>query len=110
MYGKNRVGKFYCFCEVKSEITSRREAQDFPGGLMVKTLPSSTGGVGLIPGWGAKIPGDSWPKNQNPKQKQYNNKFNEGFKKKKKRGSTESMRSGSVSCSVMSDSLQAHGL
>ena len=52
---------------------------------MVKTLPSSTGGAGLIPGWGAKIPNDSWPKNQNQKQKQYYNKFNEGFKKKKRR-------------------------
>ena len=29
---------------------------DFPGGLVVKTLPSNAGGVGLIPGHRAKIP------------------------------------------------------
>ena len=32
---------------------------------MVKTSPSNTGGVGSIPGQGAKIPHASWPKNQN---------------------------------------------
>ena len=29
---------------------------DFPGGPVVRTLPSSGGGTGLIPGWGIKIP------------------------------------------------------
>ena len=29
---------------------------DVPGGPMVKTLPSNAGGVGSIPGQGAKIP------------------------------------------------------
>ena len=29
---------------------------DFPGGPVVEALPSSAGGVGLIPGWGAKDP------------------------------------------------------
>ena len=47
---------------------------------MVKTSPSSAGGVGLIPGQGAKIPRASGPKNQNIKQKQYGNKFNKDFK------------------------------
>ena len=37
---------------------------DFPGGPVVKTLPSSGEGVGLIPGRGARIPFASWPKNQ----------------------------------------------
>ena len=37
------------------------------------------GGAGLIPGPGDKIPHVSWPKNQNIKQKQYGNKFNNGF-------------------------------
>ena len=36
---------------------------------MVKISPSNAGGVGSIPGWGAKIPHDS-PKKQNIKQKQ----------------------------------------
>ena len=47
---------------------------------MVKTLPSNAGGVGSIPGGGAKIPHALWPKNQNIKQKQYFNKFNKDFK------------------------------
>ena len=50
----------------------------FPGGPVVKTSPSNTGGAGSIPGWGAKIPHASRPKNQ--KQKQYCNKFNKDFK------------------------------
>ena len=29
---------------------------DFPGDPVVKTWPPKAGGVGLIPGWGAKIP------------------------------------------------------
>ena len=40
-------------------------------------------GMGLIPGWGAKIPHASWPKNQNIKQKQYWNKCNKDLKEKK---------------------------
>ena len=47
---------------------------------MVKTLPSNAGGMGSIPGWGAKIPHASRPKNQNIKQKRYCNKFNKDFK------------------------------
>ena len=42
-------------------------AGDFPGGPMVKTLPSNAGIVGSIPGQGAKIPHVSWPKK--PKHK-----------------------------------------
>ena len=53
---------------------------DFPGGSVVKTLPSDAGGAGSIPGQGAKIPHASWPKNQNIKPKQYCNKFNKDFK------------------------------
>ena len=29
---------------------------NLPGGPVVKTLPSSAGGVGSIPGWGDEIP------------------------------------------------------
>ena len=36
---------------------------DFPGGPVLKTLPSNAQGLGSIPGWGAKIPHVSWPKN-----------------------------------------------
>ena len=34
----------------------------FPGGPVVKTLPSNTGDLALIPGQGAKIPYASGPK------------------------------------------------
>ena len=32
------------------------KAWDFPGGPVVKNLPSNAGDVGLIPDWGTKIP------------------------------------------------------
>ena len=48
---------------------------------MVKTLPSTAGGAGSVPGWRAKIPHALWPKKQNIKQKQYCNKLNKEFKK-----------------------------
>ena len=48
---------------------------------MVRTSPSNAGGLGSIPGQGAKIPNASWPKNQNIKQpKQYCNKLMKTFK------------------------------
>ena len=34
----------------------RITSQDFPSGPVVKTLPSSSGGAGSIPGRGTKIP------------------------------------------------------
>ena len=53
---------------------------DFPGGLVVKTLLSSTGSEGSITGQGAKIPHAVQPESQNLKQKQYCNRFNKDFK------------------------------
>ena len=53
---------------------------DFPGGPVIKTLPSNAGGVGSIPGQGAKISHASWPKKQNMKQKKYCNKFYKDFR------------------------------
>ena len=50
---------------------------------MVKTLPSNASGggrAGSIPGWGAKTPHASKPKNPNIKQKRCCNKFNKDFK------------------------------
>ena len=38
---------------------------DFPGGTVVKTLPSNAGAVGSIPGQGAYISHASWLKNSN---------------------------------------------
>ena len=54
--------------------------RDFPGGPVVKTLPSNAGCAGLIPGQGAKIPHAWRPRNQHIKQKQYCNKLNKNFK------------------------------
>ena len=53
---------------------------DYPGGPVVKTSPSNARGAASIPGWGAKIPHASRPKNQNIKPKQYCNKLNKDFK------------------------------
>ena len=36
--------------------TLKKMDWDFPGGPVVKTLPSNAGGMGPIPGWGTKIP------------------------------------------------------
>ena len=34
---------------------SQNIARDFPGGIVVKTLPPNAGGTGSIPGWGTKV-------------------------------------------------------
>ena len=48
---------------------------------MVKTLPSSTRGMGSIPGPGAEIPHALRPRNQNIKKREkFCNKFNKDFK------------------------------
>ena len=44
------------FMGVMEEVIKARlekKARDFPGGPVVKTLPSSARGVGSIPGWGS---------------------------------------------------------
>ena len=33
-----------------------RQCRGFPGGPVVKNLPCTAGDLGLIPGWGTKIP------------------------------------------------------
>ena len=75
----------------KEVLTQKAIYGDFPSRPVDKASPSNAGGAGLIPGYRAKIPHASWPKNQNIKQKQYCNKFNKGFEngphqKKKKKG------------------------
>ena len=60
--GLQRVGHYLVtkqqqtFSNIYLTLTSNLLAQDFPGGPVVKTLPSNAEGVGLIPGWAAKIP------------------------------------------------------
>ena len=56
---------------------------DFPGGPVVKTLPSNADGAGSIPGQGTGILYALWLQNKQTKrpikQKQYFNKFNKDF-------------------------------
>ena len=40
---------------------TKKSLKDFPGGLVVKSLPPKPGGASLIPGGGAKIPHAKWP-------------------------------------------------
>ena len=65
--------------EICRETRKKSQEGDFPVGPVAKTWPSSAGGAGLIPGWGAKRLHASQPTNQNIKQKQYCNKFNKDF-------------------------------
>ena len=52
---------------------------NFLGGPVIKTSPSSAGGMSLVPVRGTKILQASWAKNQNIKYKLYSNKFNRDF-------------------------------
>ena len=42
--------------KVKAYNDMKNPARDFPGGPVVKNLPSNTGDAGTIPGQGTKIP------------------------------------------------------
>ena len=46
-------------------LSTKQSHRDLPGGPVIKTSPSNSEGVGLMPGQGAKIPHASWPENQN---------------------------------------------
>ena len=52
---------------------------DFPGGPVIKTLPSNARDEGSKSSRGAKMPHAPGPKSQNIKQKQYCIKFNKNF-------------------------------
>ena len=51
------------------ETTNEHKCWDFPAGPVVKTLPSNTEGVSLIPCQGTKIPHASQSINQSMKKK-----------------------------------------
>ena len=78
------------------------QSRDFPSGPAVKTLPSIAEDMGLIPGWGPKIPHALGPKHQNMKQKQYCNKSNKDFlndphkKERKKKYATKQKTQSSL--------------
>ena len=54
---------------IVSPISKACGPWDFPGGPVVKTLPSNAGGAYSFPVWGPKIPHALWPKIQNRKEK-----------------------------------------
>ena len=74
----------------------RNVYKDFPGGLVVKTLPSNAEGAGSVPGWGSEIPCACDQKTKTEKQEQYCNKLNKDFKnglhKKKKLSKKQMLR------------------
>ena len=103
----------------KNSLEDKRESRDFPGHPVVKTLPSSAGNAGSIPGQGTKIPQTSGQKTKNMKQKQYCNKFNKDFLnalyvfkkslgKRKKSPNTEGIRPSGHQV-LMPSSLRASG-
>ena len=71
------IGHLYLF------FSKQHVHGDFPGGPVVKSLPSNEGSVNLIPPWGTKNPHALWLKNQNIEQKQYCSKFNKDLDKNK---------------------------
>ena len=52
-----------------SKKKKKKEGDNFPAGPVVESLPSRVGGVGSIPGQGARIPHASWPQILNIKNK-----------------------------------------
>ena len=50
------MAKKYSQEKQKKKKKKSQKTRDFPGGPVVKTLPSNTGGVISTPGGGAKIP------------------------------------------------------
>ena len=58
-------------------------SKDFPGGPVDKTLYSSAGDAGSIPGHGTKIPHTLELKNENMKEKQWYKLKNKQTKKRK---------------------------
>ena len=60
---KTLLGRQGCLnMSCKQMFSFNTDCWDFPGRPVVKTSPSNAGGVGSIPGQGAKIPHTSRPK------------------------------------------------
>ena len=67
----------------------KREERDFPGGPVVKNLPSNAGDTGWIPGWGTKIPharGQLSPCTATSGARELQRRPGEAKRKEKKRG------------------------
>ena len=92
-----------------SSIPLEKIERDLPGGPVVKTLPSNTGGASAIPGQGAKIPHTSRPKNKTIKQKQYCDKLNKDFKNGPDQKKERERRSKPPRASILTHLLQETG-
>ena len=55
--------------KVHSEESSKTRTEIYLGDVPGGPVPSSAGGEDSVPGWRAKIPHASWPKNQNMKNR-----------------------------------------
>ena len=68
---KNEVIKSFTnfLCHSNQGEPFKMQLQGFPGGPVVKTLPSSAGGVGSIPDQETKVPDASGPEKQNIKSR-----------------------------------------
>ena len=63
---KTRIHReFESMVKFKSNQRSTTWVGDFPGGPVVKTLPSNAEGTYSVPHWGAGIPHASQPENKN---------------------------------------------
>ena len=49
-------------------MNTKGRSRGFPGGAVVENLPANAGGVGSVPGWGAKIPHASRQKTKTTNQ------------------------------------------
>ena len=84
---------------VKHRIYRKEWTWDFPGGPVVKTLPSTAGGAGSIPGWGTKIPHATQSGQKKEKKKE----------KRKKSGHLEDQFDSCIwSCLIMGFVLRQH--
>ena len=80
----------HMFCNRKWDWRNNTNSWDFPGGPG-KNLPSSAGDVGLIPGWGSKIPDAvAQPSRWAPREKSTCHSEDPAQPKKKKKKNTNS--------------------
>ena len=53
---KHTIGVFLEYIVAEKKLKKKKVKEDFPGGPVIKHLPCNAGDVGLIPGWGTRIP------------------------------------------------------
>lgn len=65
---------------VLDDLSSTKHPRDLPGGPVAGISPATAGSAFSAPGWGARIPHASWPRDQTTEQRQCCNKFNKDLK------------------------------